>query len=160
MPPLEYSRTRLEKLCGIWVSGACEKHDCSHFAFQYLQTIQPVDQIQQAIVGAKNIVALDRLLTAAGFGHVVTDLCRKMRIADVDDAKAAAEPGDKHLVVVDLLGGLVRAVLMARFDTVTFRSVKGRDRHWSGLIRDIDHPHESVRRRRELAGLLVGNDHH
>ena len=30
-------------------------------------------------------------------------------MADVDDAQAAAEPGDEHFVVVDLLGRLVRA---------------------------------------------------
>jgi len=29
------------------------------------------------------------------------------------------EPGDEHFVVVDLFGGLVRAVLMARFDAVS-----------------------------------------
>src|SRR5215468_2466704 len=120
MPPLEYSRTRLEKLCGIWVSGVCEKHDCSYFAFQYLQSVETVDQIEQAIIGAENVIALDRFLAAAGFGHVVTDLCREIRIADIDDAQAAAEPGDKHLIVVDLLGGLVRAVLMTRCDAVRF----------------------------------------
>ena len=40
----------------------------SHFAFQNLQSVQTVDQIQQTVVGAENIVTLDRLLSAAGAG--------------------------------------------------------------------------------------------
>ena len=75
------------------------------------------------------------------------------------DAQAAAEPGDEHFVVVDLFGGLVRAVLMARFDAVSFRCVECRDRHRTGFFRDIDHPHKCIRHRRALARFFVGYDH-
>src|SRR5262249_20920161 len=43
------------------------------FAFQYLQSIQAIDQIKLAVVRAKNVVALNRRLTFSRHRNVIAD---------------------------------------------------------------------------------------
>ena len=68
-----------------------------------------IKQVDQAAVVDVDVVALRARKAADRLGDVAADLLGRLRILDVDDAQAAAEPGRENEAVVDVLLELVRA---------------------------------------------------
>src|SRR5690348_5158665 len=70
----------------------------------HVEAARLVDDIEQAARVLRDVVGLRRVMAFAGLGNEIAAFLRMRRVGDVDDAQAAAEPGDvEQAIRVDAL---------------------------------------------------------
>ena len=112
----------------------------SHLTFENLQPVVAVHQVEQPIIAAKNVIALDRLLAFPGLGDVVTDFFGTVWVGNIQGAETAAEPGDVERIVVHLFRRLMATDFKFRVRARARRKNVSRDRYRMGLIGNINDP--------------------
>src|SRR6202043_2356108 len=88
----------------------CAAHGRSFAALYSLENVQAaraVDQVDQAAVVEVYVISLHRPCARRNVRHERGDLARRMRVGDIDDAKAMREPGNWDLGAADLLAELM-----------------------------------------------------
>src|SRR5690349_4645418 len=79
------------------------------FELEYVEPAIPIHDVDQPAAVDLDIIGLRGLGAAARLGDEPSDFLRCVRVADVDDAEAAGEPGAVDQRALDVLLELVRA---------------------------------------------------
>src|ERR1019366_967539 len=124
-------------------SGALPEQHRERTGSNALEDVQPVhaiEQVDQAPVVDRYVVALDARYAAGGRRLVPGDFPRRVGIGEIDDAQSVRKPGDGDFGAGDFFARLVAAGERGARRAVLGFDLKAAERHWMFFVSDVDHP--------------------
>src|SRR5215471_7576238 len=128
-------------------------------SFENVQPACAVDQVNQAAVVEAHVIALHSRCAGRNVRHEGSYFTRRVRVRDIDDAKAMREPSHRNFRAANLLAELMHTGIVALRRSVLFCHLETGEGNRLRFIGYIDDPQESWRGHFQPDHVFVGNQH-